>query len=638
MKLVKAQVQHFRNILDSTEVDIQEDVTCLVGKNESGKTAFLEALRRLNPAQGNPKFVVGRHYPAWLEKRHRRQGKDPESVIAITAWFRLEETDIRRLAERLGKGVLNSEEIVVSRNYKGIRHYNYHVDEAYAISNLVGSVDLPVEFAEALKPIDTFDTLYEQVMELQSNGDENLEAAVSGLKEAVRTYLGRSNSFSKLVISELSKLMPKFFYFAEYSRLPGIVDIRKVLEASEEDLDDGSRTARSLLIQAGAEDEYLLNPEYEPRKRELENVANDITQDVLEYWTTNTNLSVEVDISTKSAQDRYGHQVVKDYLHVRMRDNEHMLSLPFEERSSGFQWFFSFIAAFSEYEHNDNPLVILLDEPGNGLHARAQADFLRFIDERLAQRCQVIYTTHSPFMIQPGKLERARVVEDRGRNEGVIISSDILVTDSDTVFPLQGALGYDLAQHLFLGPNNLVVEGISDHLFLSILSAYLIENTREGLDDRWTLMPVGGVDAVPTFVALLGGKKLDFTVLVDSRREGHQKLNTLSKRGYLERTRIITAGQILDKDSGDIEDLFTPEDYLKIYNASFGKNLNPSQIPGDDTLVKRIARAEGLSRFDHGKPADWLLRHRDELLPSLSEQTLSNFEKLFTTVNATLAD
>ena len=637
MKLVKAQVQHFRNILDSTEVDTQEDVTCLVGKNESGKTAFLEALRRLNPAQGKPKFVVGRHYPAWLEKRHRRQGKDPESVIAINAWFRLEETDIRRLAERLGKGVLNSEEIVISRNYKGIRHYNYHVDEAYAISNLVGSVDLPVEFAEALKPIDTFDTLKEQVMELQSNGDENLEAAVSGLKEALRTYLGRSNSFSKLVESELSKLVPKFFYFAEYSKLPGIVDIRKVLEESEENLDDGSRTARSLLIQAGAEDEYLLNPEYEPRKRELENVANDITQDVLEYWTTNTNLSVEVDISTKSVQDRYGHQVVRDYLHVRMRDNEHMLSLPFEERSSGFQWFFSFIAAFSEYERNNDPLVILLDEPGNGLHARAQADFLRFIDERLAQRCQVIYTTHSPFMIQPGKLERARVVEDRGRNEGVIISSDVLVTDSDTVFPLQGALGYDLTQHLFLGPNNLVVEGISDHLFLSIMSAYLIENSREGLDDRWTLMPVGGVDAVPTFVALLGGKKLDFTVLVDSRREGNQKLNSLSKRGYLETTRIITVGQILNRDSGDIEDLFTPEDYLKIYNASFGKNLNLSQITGNDTLVKRIARAEELNRFDHGKPADWLLRHRDELLPSLSDQTLGNFEKLFMSVNATLA-
>lgn len=637
MKLIKAQVQHFRNILDSSEVEIQEDVTCLVGKNESGKTAFLEALRRLNPAQRNVTFVVGRHYPAWLEKRHRRQRMDPEAVIAITAWFRLEERDKQRLAERLGEGILKSEEIVVSRNYKGIRHYSFQVDEARAISSLIGGVDLPAEFAESLKPLDSFDTLKKQITDLQSDSDENLETAVLGLKKALRTYLGKTNSFSKLIESELSKLVPKFFYFAEYSKLPGIVDIRKVLEAPEEDLDDGSRTARSLLIQAGAEDEYLLNPEYEPRKRELENVANDITQDVLEYWTTNTNLSVEVDITMQSINDRYGHKAVLEKLHVRMRDNEHMLSLPFEDRSSGFQWFFSFLAAFSEYERNDDPLIILLDEPGNGLHARAQADFLRFIDERLAQRCQVIYTTHSPFMIQPGKLERARVVEDRGRDKGVLISSDILVTDSDTVFPLQGALGYDLTQHLFLGPNNLVVEGISDHLFLSIMSAYLIENSKEGLDGRWTLMPVGGVDAVPTFIALLGGKKLDFTVLVDSRREGHQKLNSLSKRGYLEKTRIITVGQILGRDSGDIEDLFTSEDYLKIYNATFGKKLNASQISGNDTLVKCIARAEGVSRFDHGKPADWLLRNQDEMLPSFSEQTTGNFERLFSAVNATLA-
>ena len=181
-----------------------------------------------------------------------------------------------------------------------------------------------------------------------------------------------------------------------------------------------------------------------------------------------------------------------------------MLSLPFEERSSGFQWFFSFLSAFSEYDYNEEPVVILLDEPGIGLHARAQADFLRLIDERLAQRCQVIYTTHSPFMIQPGKLERARVVEDRGREVGAVISSDVLTTDTDTLFPLQGALGYDLAQHLFIGPDNLVVEGTSDLIYLSVLSGYLIDQDREGLNERWTITPVGGADLVPTFVALLG--------------------------------------------------------------------------------------------------------------------------------------
>lgn len=637
MKLLKAQVQYFRNILDSTEVEIQQDVTCLVGKNESGKTAFLEALRRLKPAQGNPRFVIGRHYPAWLEKRHRRQGKELESVKAVRAWFSLERADKEVLASRLGKDVFNSEEITVSRTYKGTCSYSYNADEERAISNLINEVDLPKGVAEAVESLQAFDALEEKLTELQKSDDEQTTAAAEKLRSKISGYFGESNGFSKLILAELSKLVPQFFYFAEYSKLPGIVKIRELLETSDEELDDGKRTARSLLMQAGAEDDYLLNPEYEPRKRELENVANDITQEVLDYWTTNRNLRVEIDISMETENTPNGQRAVLDNLHIRMWDNEHMLSLPFEERSSGFQWFFSFLSAFSEYERNDDPVVILLDEPGVGLHARAQADFLRFIDERLAQRCQVIYTTHSPFMIQPGKLERARVFEDHGRDKGVVVSKDILATDSDTLFPLQGALGYDLAQHLFIGPDNLVVEGPSDYIYLSVLSSHLTDQGRQGLDERWTVTPVGGADLVPTFVALLGRRNLDFSVFIDSRREGHQKLQSLTDQGFLAKRRIITVGQILGRKVGDIEDLFATEDYLKMYNKAFGKRLKSSELTGTDPLVKRITRKENLDRFDHGKPADWLLRHRDELLPSLSDETLDNFEKLFVSINATLA-
>lgn len=103
---------------------------------------------------------------------------------------------------------------------------------------------------------------------------------------------------------------------------------------------------------------------------------------------------------------------------VETRVHRHLLSLPFDQRSTGFRWFFSFLAAFSEFEHSSNPVIILLDEPGLGLHARAQKDFLRFIEERLSVRCQVAYSTHSPFMIQPDHLERARLVEDKGRESG----------------------------------------------------------------------------------------------------------------------------------------------------------------------------------------------------------------------------
>ena len=637
MKLIKVQVQFFRNILDSTEIDIQSDVTCLVGKNESGKTAFLEALRYLNPAQGTPKLETGRHYPAWLEKKHRRQGKDLKSTMAVTAWFTLEQSDKIILLSKLGEGVFTSDKISVSRSYSGTRYFSYTADESRAVKNLINAEELPPNIANLIGNPRSFDELKEIVIDLQESDDDQVRESAENINTEIDNYLGKDKEFSNFVCCELHQHVPKFFYFAEYSKLPGIVKIRDLLETQDDDLGDNERTAKSLLMQAGAEDDYLLNSDYEPRKRELENVANAITEDVLEYWTTNQGLRVEIDISKKTEQLEHGQQAVLDELHIRMRDDNHMLSLPFEERSSGFQWFFSFLSAFSEYEYGDEKVVILLDEPGVGLHARAQADFLRFIDERLAKSCQVIYTTHSPFMIQPGKLERTRIVEDRGRDDGVLISSNVLSSDPDTLFPLQGALGYDLAQHLFIGPDNLVVEGTSDLIYLSVLSSYLIEKGYEGLNDRWTITPVGGADLLPTFVALLGSRKLDFTVLMDSRKQGHQKLQSLVNQGFLKKNRIITIGKVINERQGDIEDLFTLGDYLRLYNKAFDKKYKASDISGGGPIVRRIARKENIVRFDHFKPADVLLRQRDKVLPNLSVGSMKNFQAIFSHINETLS-
>ena len=636
MKLTQVKVQLFRNILDSSEVSIEDDVTCLVGKNESGKTAFLKALLRLNPAQGNREFKPIRHYPAWLEKRHRRQGADIGAVKAVTTWFKLDDRDKESLDAILGDGVIVSDEITVGRTYNGTKFFRYNVDESKIISNLIDIKSLPQSVASVVGDVNSVEDLQEILNDLLEKADDVTTASVERLSSEIEDYLNGHEDLSQLVISNLDRLIPDFFYFSEYSKLPGTVKIRELLEADDETLNESQRTAKSLLMMAGAEDDYLLTPDYEERKRELENVANSITADVLRYWTTNPELRVEIDITTEVESNGYNTNAVVDELHFRMRDDRHMLSLPFEERSSGFQWFFSFLAAFSEYENSDKPVVILLDEPGIGLHARAQSDFLRFIDDQLAKSCQVIYTTHSPFMIQSGKLERTRLIEDHGPQKGAIISKNVLATDPDTLFPLQGALGYDLAQNLFIGPDNLVVEGTSDYTYLSVLSDHLIEKDREGLDPRWTIIPVGGADLVPTFVALLGGKKLDFTVLLDSRTEGHQKIQSLIEKKYVKAKRIITIDQVLRGKSGDIEDVFDEEDYLTLYNKAFTKELKASDIQGKDPLVKRIARREG-GDFNHGKPADVLLRYRNEFLPQFSDCTLNNFESCFSMINKTLS-
>lgn len=227
-------------------------------------------------------------------------------------------------------------------------------------------------------------------------------------------------------------------------------------------------------------------------------------------------------------------------------------------------------------------------------------------------------------------------MEDKGRDEGSKVSLDVLTTDSDTLFPLQGALGYDLAQHLFVGSHNLVVEGTSDFTYLSVLSDYFRAlGARTHLDERWTIVPVGGADLIPTFIALLGNH-LDLTVLVDSRSTGNQKLETLAEKGYLARTRIVTIGEFLETRTGDIEDIFDPKDYLNLYNRAFSDSLTERNLVGNDPIVSRIARLKGVSRFDHGRPSDVLLRHRDELLPTFSAQTFDAFQALFERINSTL--
>ncbi|MBN9673737.1 ATP-dependent nuclease [Roseibium aggregatum] len=477
-----------------------------------------------------------------------------------------------------------------------------------------------------------------EVGKLTPEGDDpdEVKPTLSDITRAIRDLLPNGQSLRQAVWHALFARIPSFFYFSEYSSLPSTVQIRNLLAADEDDLNEQDQTALALLKLAEFEEDHLLDTDYETRKRELENVANELRGQVLDYWSTNRNLRVEMDLTLKQKPVDNGTTTVIDELHIRMRDDQHELSLRFDERSSGFRWFFSFLIAFSRYEFDDTSVIILLDEPALGLHAKAQKDFLHFIEERLSKRCQVIYTTHSPFMIQPDHLERARLVEDRGREQGSVTTSDVLTTDSDTLFPLQAALGYDIAQHLFIAKDNLVVEGPSDFLFMQTISERLLEDGREGLDKRWSIMPLGGADIIPAFVALLGNH-LDVTVVVDARKEGHQKLTALAKAGFLGEKRIITIGEIADRKMADIEDLFGKDDYVALYNAAFGKKLKAADLTGTDPIVRQIARKEGVDRYDHNAPAEVLLRERARRVATLSEETLDAFEALFKRINETLS-
>jgi hypothetical protein len=301
MKLVQARVTKFRNILDSGDVEIEKDITCLVGKNESGKTAFLHPIYLLNPARSNLGFSVHYQYPAWLEKKDRLKHIDLEKVRPVKAKFELEASDVESIEAKLGKGILKSTGVSIERDYSGTYFWNppIHFDEKAFLQFILSSLALPPNIADISPRLSTTAELTEFISSLQKKTDDpEAVNAARMIDTRVKEILG-TKSFTAFAEAIALKLIPQFFYFHEFSTLPYSVDINRILQSSDKDLDDGELTARSLLRLAAADGEYLMNPDYERRKRELENVANALTQDVLKYWRQNPDLRVLPDITQK---------------------------------------------------------------------------------------------------------------------------------------------------------------------------------------------------------------------------------------------------------------------------------------------------------------------------------------------------
>jgi len=140
MKLVRARVTDFKSIDDSGWVDI-DAVTSMVGKNESGKTAFLGALKRLNPVDGDQKFEL-KDYPRKGYVKYRRQ-HEANPAPAAAAVMTLSEYEREELAAHLGDGVLVSDEITVTKNYKNELIWEFEMNEGAAVRHLLRCADLP---------------------------------------------------------------------------------------------------------------------------------------------------------------------------------------------------------------------------------------------------------------------------------------------------------------------------------------------------------------------------------------------------------------------------------------------------------------------------------------------------------------
>ena len=191
-----------------------------------------------------------------------------------------------------------------------------------------------------------------------------------------------------------------------------------------------------------------------------------------------------------------------------------------DQRSAGFQWLVSFfVVFFAEAEDAHANAILLLDEPGLSLHGLKQREFRQTIS-RLAEGTQIIYTTHSPFLVGPEELDLVRVVEMTDRDEGTKVHTSVSASDPAALLPLQEALGYDLAQSLFAQQRNLVLEGLTDYWYVEATAALLKAAGQAGLNDKISLVPASGAGKVVYFATILHSNNLKVAALLDSDAAG----------------------------------------------------------------------------------------------------------------------
>ena len=652
MKLIKVRITEYQSILDSNEFEVG-DITCLVGKNEAGKTALLKALYRLNPIiEADGDFDVTNDYPRRsvtdYEDAVTRNEREPAEVVQAT--YKFEANDIATIEKEFGPNCLLDEtpEITLSKGYTNeVLFNNLSVDKDATLMYLLNAAGFP----------------HTVITELINTG--NTEGSIEALEKADQTEeLQRhkpilreifENSIEEVIFGRIFPRIPKFLYFDEYYQLKGQDNLNSFKErAINNDLEPSDYPLMGLIELAGLNWKQIDSlGKTESLLAKLEAAENQLTEKVLKYWSQNRHLRMSFDIRQGQPEDPPG---MNSGLNIwaRVRDTRHMVSTALGTRSRGFVWFFSFLAWYSQQRKKDTNIILLLDEPGLSLHGKAQEDLLFYFEQELKPHNQLIYTTHSPFMVDPRCFDRARIVQDKSleadvdnlspEQEGTKVIKEVLDATPDSLFPLQGALGYEIYQTLFIGPNSLVVEGVSDLLYIQTISSLLIKRGKEGLSDKWIITPVGGIDKVPTFVALIGAqKRLNLAVLTDYQKKDQQLIENLYKRKLLSKKKVLTYRDFVQSDEADIEDLFNPEFYINLVNNEYGSSINLEHLTGTNSrILRRLTEyldenpLPNKQTFNHYRPARYLSSNIDTLEKELSEEELKRFESIFQSLNKLL--
>ncbi len=363
--------------------------------------------------------------------------------------------------------------------------------------------------------------------------------------------------------SSLFEHIPEFVFFEDFSSLlPNKIDLEDILSGNNDV--EGFRAAGNFLKLSGLTPRFFVEGSSRLLKQKIEKLNKDITIDFQDFWRqkigkrNKITINFELEHYSQSHPDKSGFP----YLEFWIRDKQERL-YP-KQRSRGVRWFLSFYlelkaAAISD---QDRGMVLLIDEPGLSLHARAQEDVLK-VFEYIKDKIQVIYSTHSPHLIDSKKIYRLlavqRAIEDDDSSETKIFNAKSLTEASaDTLSPIYTLIGARLSEQQYIRQkNNVILEDISTYYYLSTILT-LIE-----LNKEIYLLPASNISNVETLVNLLLGWGLDFVVLTGGNPKGMEIYNDI-KQNLCRGDQNLVRKYLINMDQFQgIEDLFSTLDFKK---------------------------------------------------------------------------
>lgn len=355
-------------------------------------------------------------------------------------------------------------------------------------------------------------------------GGSSEEEAEKKVNEVIQSYKSQYNS--EILGRKYFEYCPVFVLFEDFgSLLPNRIDMDDIVTGNDQV--EGYKAARNFLSIAQLDYSFFQQPSSRILKQKIENLNHMLTRNFQDFWqqSIGRNNKINIQFELDHYSTTYAEKSGKPYLEFWIKDEGERL-YP-KQRSRGVRWFLSFYMELKAAANINKKMILLVDEPGVSLHARAQEDVLKVFED-IKDKIQVIYTTHSPHLVEINKLHRVLAVQrddlDNLRSATRILDPlKLSAASPDTLSPLQSILGNPAANEGFSSKKiNLIV---NDTGSFYILNAIFILT---GFKGKISVIPSTNVSSIPLLCNILMGWGLDFAVLLFENEE-ENKMHDLLK-------------------------------------------------------------------------------------------------------------